>query len=161
MSLEELQKMQKQLNFRENKIFLWFFLFLVVAIGSYLFLRHSNSADGDSKIISINGKKFKIELARSPEEQRKGLGERENLCLDCGMLFVFSQKGEYSFWMKDMRFPLDILWISDDKIIFIAKNIPSDYQGIITPPAPASRVLEINAGLVDKYRIKKKDRVVF
>jgi uncharacterized protein len=144
---------------KADKIFLWIFLLLAVAIGSYFFLQDSNSTDGDSKIISINNKKFKIESARSPEEQQKGLGGRESLCADCGMFFEFTQEGKHSFWMRDMKFPLDIIWISGNKVVFVVKNISPDNQNVFTPPVEANRVLEINAGLSDKHEIREGSKV--
>ena len=151
--------MKKSLDFKENKIFLGLLLILAVAVWSYFFLQDSNSTDGDSKIISINNEKFKIESARSPEEQQKGLGGRENLCADCGMLFEFTQEDKHSFWMRDMKFPLDIIWISSNKVVFVVKNISPDNQNVFAPPVKANKVLEINAGISDKYEIREGSKV--
>ena len=70
------------------------------------------------------------------------------------MFFLFNQPGQYAFWMKDMEFPLDFVWIAGDKIIDIDKNIPPDYSGILKPEIPVDKVLEINAGVCEKHKIK-------
>jgi uncharacterized membrane protein (UPF0127 family) len=84
------------------------------------------------------------------------------------MLFDFGSETEAMprFWMKDMRFDLDIVWIKDNKIIGIAKNIPKPAAGTAdeklptySPPSPIDQVLEVNAGWTDKYKIKTGDEV--
>jgi hypothetical protein len=153
--------MPEPLHLKKNKLILALFFILAFAAGSYFFTQKDNFSENNLNTISIKDKKFAVELAISGQEQQKGLGGREILCPDCGMFFIFSYKGLYSFWMKDMKFPLDIIWISGDEIVFIAKNIPPDYQDVITPDIPADSVLEINGGLCDKYQIKKGDKIVF
>jgi len=109
----------------------------------------------------INEHKFYIEMVNTPEKMANGLGGREELCDDCGMLFVFSKSSRHSFWMRGMRFPLDFVWIANGQIIDIDKNIPFNYSSTLEPDGPVDKVLEVNAGTVDKYEIKKGDRVIF
>jgi len=75
------------------------------------------------------------------------------------MLFLFDKSGRYAFWMKDMKFPLDFIWIAGDKVVDIDENIPPDYSGTLKPETPVDKVLEINAGVCEKYGIKKGDEV--
>ena len=75
------------------------------------------------------------------------------------MLFLFPQKGIYAFWMKDMRFNLDIIWISDDKIVYIAKDNSFHDLTPVNPGIEADKVLEINADLADRYGFKVGDEV--
>ena len=84
------------------------------------------------------------------------------------MLFIFDQKYQPSFWMFDMNFPLDIIWISDDVIVDIDRNVPIpkpntlDYQlPLYTPEKPINYVLEVNAGFCEKNSIEVGDSVEF
>lgn len=97
------------------------------------------------------------EIADSDEKRIKGLMFREDLAQNSGMLFIFPFEDKYSFWMKNMRFSLDMIWIgSDRKIVDINKNVlpcGASCEEII-PKAKAKYVLEVNSGFADKNRIK-------
>lgn len=86
--------------------------------------------------------------ATSTVDQEKGLGDRDRLPIDEGMLFEFPEQGSYGFWMKDMRFPLDMVWIdAGKKVVAVDSNIATDtYPSVILPPSPVSYVLEMDAG---------------
>lgn len=114
--------------------------------------------------ITINNKSFNIELADSPEEQNLGLGNRDSLPENNGMLFLFDKPGNHSFWMKGMRFPLDMIFILDNKIVGIYENVPILNDNNSNPQfygneLVSDMVLEINAGLAKKYDIKKGGEV--
>lgn len=96
---------------------------------------------------------YSVEVARTPQERERGLSERESFCTDCAMLFMFEEPGRHSFWMKGMRFSLDILWLSEGKVIHIERGIPADSPRIFTPPEPVDRVLEVNAGRAEGVRL--------
>ncbi|MEM0441006.1 MAG: DUF192 domain-containing protein [Candidatus Caldarchaeum sp.] len=107
-----------------------------------------------------------VEVAEDDVEKARGLSGRESLPPDWGMLFIFDRPGMYSFWMYEMRFPIDIIWINETfHIVFMVENappcLPSDVCVPYAPNAQAKYVLEINAGLVERYGIKVGDRVVF
>lgn len=125
-----------------------------------MFLQKSPMPENKDKIVSINKHELRVEIVNDAQERAKGLGERESLCDSCGMLFEFPEKEKYSFWMKDMNFPLDIIWISGDKIVYIVKNISYNFKGSINSDIEANRVLEINAGMTDEYGIKEGDKVI-
>jgi uncharacterized protein len=110
--------------------------------------------------ISIRGQAFKAEIVTTESDKQKGLGGRKSICPDCTMLFVFDRPNKYSFWMKDMLFALDILWLMDDEIVFMEKNVSPSFSGTINPPVNANRVLELNAGNVDKFGIVVGDSVL-
>ena len=102
-----------------------------------------------------------VELARTPEEQVRGLSGRPGLKPGHGMLFVYDRPQAVSIWMKDMRFPLDIIWIRAGRIVAIEKNAPP-----LTPDGPervytaiADLVLEVTAGLADRQKIRVGDSV--
>ena len=106
------------------------------------------------KSVTINGKNIQVDIADTNDKRTKGLSSVESLPSDQGMLFVFDTKGVSPiFWMKDMLIPLDIIWISDGKIVQIDKNIPIPAKN--TPDAnlktysagiPIDYVLEVNVG---------------
>lgn len=120
--------------------------------------------------VEIAGKTLKVDLALDKEEQKKGLSGRKDLKEDEGMLFVFDHIGKYSFWMKDMNFPIDIIWIGEDlSVVFIKKNaniesyLPTSKTGpeIFTPDQDARYVLEVLASFSEKNNLKVGDKVKF
>lgn len=126
----------------------------------------SGPTDGP-KTIQIGTLTLKITLADTQEKRQQGLSGVASLAQDTGMLFVFEEKGVMpSFWMKGMLIPIDIIWIKDNKISQIDKNIqpPDKYTPdaglkLYKPEAPINYVLEVNAGLADKNKIKVGDPV--
>jgi len=107
---------------------------------------------------------FLVELAKTPEEIRKGLMFRESLEPDKGMLFIFEEESEHSFWMKDTKIPLDIIWINSNKeVIFIEKGV-QPCQGeceVFSPEVVARYVLELNAGTTDSLGVGLGDKLSF
>jgi uncharacterized membrane protein (UPF0127 family) len=93
------------------------------------------------------------EIADTDASREQGLSDRPSLPVDSGMLFVFDTPGQYGFWMKDMHFPLDMVWINVDKTVAgVTKDIlPSTYPSIFPPPNSISYVLEINVGSAEKF----------
>lgn len=133
---------------------------MVLSVFAYL----SNmivASKNETREFSVNGRVFFVEVVDTQEKMRKGLGLRDDLCRECGMLFDFHAAAKHDFWMKDMRFPLDIIWIMDGKIVHIEKNVQHDFVGTLRSSSDSDRVLEINAGIVDESGIKVGDRVGF
>lgn len=96
---------------------------------------------------------IKVELAKNDKERAQGLSERPGLPENEGMLFVFTEDSRPRFWMKDMRFAIDIVWINDGKISQIDKNILPPEPGtaeqdltLFLPNDPVDYVLEVAAG---------------
>lgn len=115
------------------------------------------------KNLVINGNKIKVEIADTSETRYKGLSNRDYLCEDCGMLFVFDEKDIRTFVTRDMKFGLDIIWIADGKIVKIDKGLPAEGNNpkiLYTSILPVDVVLEINEGYCDKNGIKLNDLVV-
>jgi len=113
--------------------------------------------------IQINGQKILVEVSQTPNARQKGLSGRENICENCGMLFIFETPQKYTFWMKEMRFNLDMIWIYDNQVLKIVKNIPfaKGVGEVIDPQIVVDKVLEINAGKSDEWGIKEGDEVIF
>ena len=115
------------------------------------------------KSLDVNAK-----IAASAADQKKGLGKRESLPLNEGMLFVFEKTGAYTFWMKDVKFALDIIWLDENKdVVDIAPNAPaqpgmSERDLILyKPKSDAKYVLEVNAGLASLNNIQIGDKAEF
>lgn len=108
---------------------------------------------------------FFVELAETLEEKEMGLMFREKLDLNKGMLFIFEEEKEYSFWMKNTLFPLDIIWINKDReVVFIKNNVLPCGKGdcpSIIPDTKAKYVLELNGGTANKINLKTGDKFDF
>lgn len=121
--------------------------------------------EGDLQIIDSIGvlkKEIQIEIADNDFEQQTGLMYRKQMDTDKGMLFIFEEIKVRSFYMKNTYIPLDIIYIdTDNTIINIAKNAKPLDENSLFSGAPAKYVLEINAGLSEKWGIKKGDEISF
>jgi uncharacterized membrane protein (UPF0127 family) len=99
--------------------------------------------------LEIRGQRVSIEIADTPKKQQKGLGERDSLAWDHGMYFEYSQPAFHAFWMKGMRFSIDIIWLRNDRIVGIEANIPFEKGGngpTVRPRELTDAVLEVPAG---------------
>jgi len=125
-----------------------------------------NSAEISSKSeIIINEITIPVEVAKTDVQRRNGLSKRDGLPEGEGMFFEFAQKDvKPPFWMKDMKFAIDILWINDDEIVQIDKNVQPPEAGIAddklifyVPDQPIDYVLEVSAGFVEEHNIEVGD----
>lgn len=149
------QKVSKLIHSKLFKNFK-FKITILIVLASFLLIAFWGMKNQESTV-TINNYTFKIETVSTPEAIQKGLGGRDNLCENCGMIFIFSKEGRHAFWMKGMRFNIDIIWIEDNKIVYIAKNVEYTSKEVIIPEMEADQVLEINAGMTDKLGIKIGD----
>lgn len=106
---------------------------------------------------------YKILLRDTPELRMKGLSGRSSLGADEVMLFAFEREGRNFFWMKDMLFPIDIVWLdSDKKVIHIEQSVkPESFPKSFGPEADSKYVLEFKEGVVESIGLKVGDRVDF
>jgi uncharacterized membrane protein (UPF0127 family) len=113
--------------------------------------------------VEIGGKIIDVEIANTNAKRELGLSGHAPLADDQGMLFVFDKTGEYPFWMKDMLFPLDIIWISEDyKIVYIEKKAqPNSYPTTFGGQVESRYVLEVNSGFSDNNNLKIGDQIKF
>ncbi len=117
----------------------------------------------ERKSVTIRGQNFDVVVSRTQEELTQGLSNTRPIKENEGMLFIFPKPGNYNFWMKDMNYPIDMLWIDKEKkIIFIQKNAtPESYPESFGPrDGQALMVLEIGAGFSNKLGITVGDSVV-
>jgi uncharacterized protein len=116
--------------------------------------------------VTVNGLVLVADISATNEQWTKGLSLKEGLAENQAMLFVFDNEAEHTFWMKDMKFPIDIIWIDSDKtIVHIEHNLQPCSSGILCPrykPNDDSLyVLETLGGFAEKYGIVKGTRVNF
>lgn len=128
--------------------------------------------------LKVGNNIFDVEMASTATARALGLSGRDILGENEGMFFIFDEPGDYGFWMKDMKFPIDIIWIRsgspsqispgeiwEGKVVGFAENaVPEPGKPvwnlkIYYPPEPIDRVLEINGGVVSKNKIKVGDSV--
>lgn len=151
---------------------LFFYVLLVVVIIIFALSRGTNllqfGTGTKGATAKIENKTYKLILTKTDAERIKGLSGRNSLAAGEGMLFTFSQKNKYAFWMKGMKFPIDIIYIDDNKVVDFVENAPAPSSGqdastlpIYKPSSPANYVLEINANEITKNKIKKGDTVEF
>lgn len=108
---------------------------------------------------------FNVEVVDTPETRAQGLMFREYLPEDEGMLFIFEEEDVYPFWMKNTLIPLDMIWINSDwTVVYVARDVQpceEDPCPSINPWVPALYVLEVNAGLAEKYDVRVGSNAVF
>ena len=157
----------------KKRMILIFTLALAGIFGSILLfgiILPGGASDGNysKKLIIESGTErheFMVEVADTIVSRTRGLSGRAGLKENEGMLFVFGSPDMHGFWMKDMKFPIDIVWIRGEKIVGFAENtMPEPGKSLLNlrvyySPEPADRVLEIKAGLVEKFGLKIGDTV--
>lgn len=126
-------------------------LAIILLIAVYLLLQKKQPT------ATIDGHLFITEIAKTPKEQEIGLAKYTTLPINRAMYFPFAKPDYYRFWMKGMRFPIDILFLRNEKIVTIIHSAPMPDRvdlPIYQPTTPSDGVLEINAGLSEKYGFK-------
>ena len=142
-------------------------ILLVLTLGIFFSFLFFSKTKEPGPTATIRNHTFILELAQTPQEKAKGLASRTKLSENKGMLFLFQNAGMYTFWMKDTLIPLDMIFINDKRIVTIHKNVKpqpntADNQLQLYPSKePVNYVLEINAGLSDKYGFKEGDVVTY
>ncbi len=105
---------------------------------------------------------YYLEIADTLSKRTQGLSDRNKLDKNQGMLFIFSSISKHSFWMKNMQFPLDFIWLKDNKVVAIKENVSNSNQIFSFSAAkPFNRVIELNAGEISKNKIKPGNLVHF
>lgn len=111
--------------------------------------------------MTVNGIPLVVELARTREEKAQGLSGREELAEGMGMLFVFGEPLVPSFWMKDMKFDLDMIWIRDGNVVDISAYVPHPDSALplaqlptYSPHVPITYVLEVPVGWAERNGVE-------
>ncbi|MEN9561523.1 MAG: hypothetical protein RIQ56_796, partial [Candidatus Parcubacteria bacterium] len=116
----------------------------------------SDMPSESQQTVYVDGNKILADVVKTETDRARGLGGRESLTDDTGMLFLFPEDGYHSFWMKDMRFSIDILWLSaTGTIVHIEPSVsPDTYPRSFSSLAPARYVLELPAGFSSQHDIR-------
>ena len=134
-------------------------LFIVVILISF----RNNQTLNNQKIIKIGTNEYTVEIADTEVLRSQGLSGRTSMAKNQGMLFVFTQPSYQYFWMKEMNFPLDFVWINDNIVVDITQNVLIPINGDLnsltsfTAKSPFDKVLELNAGTISSDNIKIGD----
>jgi len=139
-------------------------LFVGALISGKLKIKSTGQLDSSSNNtvpIIVGSELINVEIADTNEKRMQGLSNKTNLANKEGMLFIFEDKDiSPFFWMKEMNFPIDIIWINDSKIVQVDKNIPAPEAQTLEseltlykPAQPIDYVLEVNAGFSDQHDI--------
>ena len=146
---------------------------LLAVLSSLLGLQQLRQAPASSlatTTLAIGNANIIVEIVDTDAARTRGLSGRATLGENRGMLFVFDTTTYQSFWMKDMSFPIDIIWLDDNwRVVDITQNIlpPSTSLGTgnfflktYSPRAPARYVLEVNAGFIAAHKITIGEQIV-
>ena len=115
-------------------------------------------------VVFSSGAEFRVEVASTLADRAHGLSGRKGLAPNEGMLFVFEHPGLYAFWMNEMQFPIDMIWVAEGRVVGIAESMPIPQPGI--PPAlyrpsiPIDRAIELSVGSVQMFGIHVGDEVM-
>jgi uncharacterized protein len=102
---------------------------------------------------------FAVEIMRTLCELRQGLMFRPSLAADRGMVFEFPREQILSMWMKNTYIPLDMIFVANGKVVFVAEDAVPLSERVVFSPSPASRVIEVNAGTAARIGLRAGDRV--
>jgi len=139
-------------------------VFTAIFVISGLILLGKNLFDGKQATATFGDEKIKLDVAKTTKEHEVGLSNRKSLKENQGMIFLFDKPDYYSFWMKNMKFPIDIIFLNGNRIITIHKNVqpPASSNAslpLFTSSQPADKIIELPAGKSDKLDLKEDDTV--
>ncbi|GAB3350164.1 DUF192 domain-containing protein [Lysobacter tyrosinilyticus] len=118
----------------------------------------SGCATGKGDWVELGGQRYSVEIADDDAERARGLMFRDEMAADHGMLFIHDSEEPQSYWMKNTRIPLDILYFDNErKLVSQQRDVPPCALGDGCPPypsdAPARYVLELNAGEAARLKL--------
>lgn len=147
-----------------QKIIRWGGVALLVVAVFYFFYYSQGMKLRQEKgtTVTIGKTTVVVDVADTPALREHGLSGREGLQEGKGMLFVFPEPGSYGFWMKDMQFPIDIIWADSSGVVnTVTPNIaPYTYPQAFYPTAPVLYVLEVPAGYAEAHKIGVGAKIV-
>lgn len=147
-----------------------FAILAVALVRLWLFQPSLFGANQNSIAVSSSGKFvawehedtcLTLEVADTLSLRRQGLSGRKPLKENTGMLFLYDIPGEYGFWMKDMNFAIDIIWLNnEDEVVTIESRVsPRSYPHVFYPSTFAKKVIEISAGGADKLDLQVGEKL--
>ena len=141
----------------------WVAIAVLVIILLIVVVIDSTKSSFQTDKISINGRQITLLVASTTSQLGTGLGNRDSLPMDEGMLFIFNIPAIQCFWMKDMHFPIDIIWLNTGKeIVYIQPNVsPKTYPHTYCPSYLSQYVIELNSGQVKALKLKDGNLLEF
>lgn len=138
---------------------------IVLVILLFLFFAYNPFSKLKTQMVKIINYKLTVEVADTEALRTRGLSGRANLAQDHGMLFIFPVPNYYRFWMKDMKFPLDFIWINKGKVVDLTENVPvpktaNEILPTFTAKYPFDKVIEVNAGIIRSLRLRIGDVIM-
>ncbi len=114
--------------------------------------------------VLVDDQSFRVTVAKSEKDKQIGLSKTDKIGDSQGMLFVFDSPDYYPFWMKEMKFPIDIIYINGDKVTTVINSAKpptsaNENLNIYQPGDKSDKVLEVNAGIAKKHNIKNGTQV--
>lgn len=137
-------------------------IIVLILLGIFELMLVNNLKKEARYLLQINDQPISVELADTAAKLYQGLSNRDDLCADCGLLFVFPKKEVQNFVMRDMKFPLDIIFIADNRIVKIVSSAPPEGhspQIIYSSEEPVDYVLELIGDYARKNNLRVGDRV--
>lgn len=139
----------------------WTAIAVGVLLAAFLFATRSNEFSlsklflPTSPVMHIGDVPIRVTIADTNDERIAGLSGKEGLDESEGLLFVFPSADYHAMWMKDMRFPIDIIWIGEDaRVISVNENVsPDSFPRTFRPARPAKYAVETNAHFVKTFGI--------
>lgn len=156
---------------------LYFIIILLVLLAAFSFIlsqkKNFDSKSGKQYVtlcgiyetvpVQIAEDKLNLYVADNICKKTTGLSGKAELKADEGMLFLFDKAGNYGFWMKDMNFPIDIVWLGEDfTVLGVEKDLkPSTFPSIFGQNYTSKYVLELPSGISEKDNIKVGNKIIF
>jgi len=139
----------------------WLILVLIVIVAALLLLAWHTQPEKFILHWAGSNQAYTLEAVKSPAEKQKGLGGTASMPQQEGMIFLSDISSSQCFWMKDMQFPIDIIWVnSDKKVSYIENNVqPKSYPKLFCHNA--KNVIELNAGEAARNNLKVNQTVSF
>lgn len=157
-------QLKKIISSRQLFLILFSIILFSMVYNEFNWIQAQQGEQNQTAIVSVGGVNILASLSTTPDSQSKGLAIKDSLNENEGMLFIFESPQKLSFWMKDMKFPIDIIWLdSAGKIVHIEKNLP---PCVFLLPCPSYKsnddslyVLEVVSNFTNKFDINIGDTV--
>lgn len=151
---------------RNNKIFLGLALFAIALLFFVGQWTPQSEKREQRTVVFPDQSTLVVELSETPAQRMQGLSDRRSLPANEGMMFVFSETDLHRFWMKDMHFALDFIWLRGSEIVELRSDVfpPSQMNGSVLNVLPTQafdRVIEVNAGFILDRQLKVGDRLSY
>jgi hypothetical protein len=146
-----------------NKYIIGFIGFIIIIALAVVFLGSQAGLFGKKAVLQVKTTKIQLSVADTEAKREIGLSGRSSLSDTQGMLFIFDSPTVPLFWMKGMKFPIDIIFLKDKKIVTIYKNAPAPKSTteipttFYQPASPIDSVIELKAGASDTFNLREGD----